>query len=298
MDWDDKTAVSPVEDAASAAAEQYPYLIVLAGNHVGEMYKVIGEVMIIGRGSHADIQVVDEGISRRHARILCAAGGVWVEDLGSTNGTFVNGNKIKRESLKDGDKIQVGSTTILKFTYHDRLEQDFQRHMYESALRDGLTKVFNRKYFLDRLDSEFAYASRHKVPLSLVMLDLDHFKQVNDEHGHLAGDSVLVALARSIAESIRGEDVFARYGGEEFACLCRGIDLYAAKTFAERIRHRIEDSTFTFQGQSLRVTLSLGIASLPDAEIRDPVALVAAADEALYQAKRTGRNRVVARRPR
>jgi len=295
--WEERTAVSERDEPAltGAGERDRAYLIVLAGNNVGEMYKIKGESMVIGRGPQADIQIIDEGISRRHARVLSGAEGIAVEDLGSTNGTFVNGRKINREPLNDGDKIQVGSTTILKFTYHDQLEEHFQRQMYESALRDGLTKIFNKKYFLDRLESEFAYASRHKVPLSLVMLDLDHFKQINDEYGHLAGDSVLVTLARSIAESIRGEDVFARYGGEEFVCICRGIDLGAAQAFAERIRTMVEKTDFVHAGAHLKVTVSIGIASLPDEEVRDPVSFVAAADQALYEAKREGRNRVVAR---
>jgi diguanylate cyclase (GGDEF)-like protein len=223
---------------------------------------------------------------------------VLIEDCGSTNGTFLNGQKLGgREVLKDGDKIQVGSTTILKFTYPDKLEEHFQRQMYESALRDGLTKIFNKKYFLDRLESEFAYAIRHKVPLSLVMFDIDLFKKVNDASGHLAGDYVLVQLARLVSESIRGEDVFARYGGEEFVVICRGIDLAACQAFADRVRKLIETTEFKFENTPLPITISMGIASLPDPEIKDPIAFVAAADDALYQAKRRGRNCVIARKP-
>jgi diguanylate cyclase (GGDEF)-like protein len=301
VDWDDKTKLTEDADVKAEAAAQRDraYLIVLAGNNVGEMYKVTGEQMIIGRGQNAEIQIIDEGISRRHARVFVNGQSVLVEDCGSTNGTFLNGQKLGgREVLKDGDKIQVGSTTILKFTYHDKLEEHFQRQMYESALRDGLTKIFNKKYFLDRLESEFAYATRHKVALSLVMFDIDHFKKVNDTHGHLAGDYVLVQLARMVSESIRGEDVFARYGGEEFAVICRGIDLGACQAFADRVRKMIETYEFKFQNTKLPVTISMGIASLPDSEIKDPIAFVAASDDALYQAKRGGRNCVISRKPR
>jgi diguanylate cyclase (GGDEF)-like protein len=294
VQWDDQTKIASTDpEQAEKVERDRAYLIVLAGNNVGEMYKVTGETMIIGRGQNADIQIVDEGISRRHARVVCQEGAVAVEDLGSTNGTFLNGQKIgERAPLRDGDKIQVGSTTILKFTYHDKLEEHFQRQMYESALRDGLTKIFNKKYFLDRLESEFAYSLRHKVPLSLVMFDLDHFKTINDGHGHLAGDYVLTQLARTVSESIRSEDVFARYGGEEFAVICRGIDLGAAQTFAERLRKGIQGYPFVFDESRLTVTISIGVAALPDPELKDSLAFVAAADEALYRAKRSGRNRV------
>src|SRR6516162_6226315 len=133
VQWDDQTKIASTDpEQAEKVERDRAYLIVLAGNNVGEMYKVTGETMIIGRGQNADIQIVDEGISRRHARVVCQEGAVAVEDLGSTNGTFLNGQKIgERAPLRDGDKIQVGSTTILKFTYHDKLEEHFQRQMYE-----------------------------------------------------------------------------------------------------------------------------------------------------------------------
>ena len=162
------------------------------------MYKITAESTVIGRGQQADIQVIDEGISRRHAEIVHEGGQIVIRDLGSTNGTYCNGDKIGEHQLSDGDKIQVGSTTILKFTFHDSLDESFQRQMYESALRDGLTKIFNKKYFLDRLESEFAYAVRHRTPLSLVMFDIDHFKRINDTHGHLAGDYALSTLAKIV----------------------------------------------------------------------------------------------------
>ena len=148
-----------------------------------------------------------------------------LEDLGSTNGTFCNGIRVDRRELVDGDKIMVGSTTILKFTYHDYLDEIFQRQMYESALRDGLTKVFNKKYFTDYLEKEFAFAARHGGPLALIFLDIDHFKKINDTHGHPAGDFVLAELSQMMATLLRTEDVLARFGGEEFAVICRGSDL-------------------------------------------------------------------------
>src|SRR5579862_1279942 len=212
------------------------YLIVLAGTNVGEMFRIEAGESFVGRGQTASIRLTDDGISRKHARLLQTGGEVLIEDLESANGTVVNGVPVKMQVLKDGDKIRLGSTTILKFTYNDHLDESFQQQMYEAALRDGLTKAFNKKYFLDRLDTEIAYAKRHHAHLSLVMFDVDLFKRVNDTYGHLAGDFVLTRLAKVASATVRAEDVFARYGGEEFGILCRGVTLSNAGVLAERLR--------------------------------------------------------------
>ena len=295
LDWDDETKISAKEELSRPAPKDRDraYLIVLAGSSVGEMYKITAESTVIGRGQQADIQVIDEGISRRHAEIVHEGEAIVIRDLGSTNGTYCNGDKITNHQLSDGDKIQVGSTTILKFTFHDSLDESFQRQMYESALRDGLTKIFNKKYFLDRLESEFAYAVRHRTPLSLVMFDIDHFKRINDTHGHLAGDYALSTLSKVVSDTIRQEDVFARYGGEEFAVICRGIDLGGALAFGERIRRCVDAQAFVYNGVDIKVTVSVGVAAVPEVGMKEPSELIGAADDALYQAKRQGRNRVI-----
>ena len=295
MDWDDETKISAKDELnrPSPKDRDRAYLIVLAGASVGEMYKITSESTVIGRGQQADIQVIDEGISRRHAEIVHEGEHIVIRDLGSTNGTYCNGDRITMHQLSDGDKIQVGSTTILKFTFHDSLDESFQRQMYESALRDGLTKIFNKKYFLDRLESEFAYAVRHRTPLSLVMFDIDLFKKINDTHGHLAGDYALSMLAKVVSDTIRQEDVFARYGGEEFAVICRGIDLGGALAFGERIRRCVDGQAFLYNGVDIKVTVSVGVAAVADVGMKEPAELIGAADDALYQAKRQGRNRVI-----
>jgi diguanylate cyclase (GGDEF)-like protein len=299
MDWEEETHVSDDAEGTHEPAgdRDRAYLIVLAGSNVGEMFKVTTSQIVLGRGQGADIQLLDEGISRRHARIRMDGADMVVEDLESRNGTFANGQRVTRHVLHDGDKIQVGSTTILKFTYHDHLDETFQRQMYESALRDGLTKAFNKKYFLDRIESEFRFAKRHRVPLSVILFDIDHFKKINDSAGHLAGDQVLAALARKVAETIRAEDVFARYGGEEFAVICRAIEMPGASAFAERLRIAVEKTDFPFAGQLIPVTISLGVAGLPQVDASEPIGLISAADDALYKAKRDGRNRVFSAPP-
>ena len=266
-------------------------LIVLSGLNVGEMFRLGNADVVIGRGQGSEIQVVDDGVSRRHAIVRNMADEIWIEDAGSRNGTFVNGERITRRRLIDGDKVQIGAATVLKFTYTDDIEEMFQRRMYESALRDPLTRAFNKRYFLDRLESEFRFARRHTVPLSLVLMDLDHFKSVNDRFGHVVGDQVLAAFARRIHDVIRNEDVFARYGGEEFAVLCRQIELDRAIAFAERLRRTVE--AMEVPGSGLRITMSVGVAALPQVEASESLALIAAADQALYAAKNSGRNRVM-----
>src|SRR5450432_3247727 len=257
------------------------------------MYKIEGEKTIIGRGQRAQVRLLDDGISREHAQLVIIKDRVVLQDLGSTNGTYCNGLKVEaNKELVDGDKILVGSTTILKFTYHDNLDEIFQKQMYESALRDGLTKAFNKKYFTDRLESEFTFSIRHVAPLALVLFDIDHFKKVNDTHGHQAGDHVLSEIATLLTAALRAEDVFARYGGEEFAVICRGSDLAQAQVIGERLRRAAEGRQFGYDGKLIPVTISVGLAGMPDPTIKDASALVAAADEALYRSKQGGRNRV------
>ena len=199
--------------------------------------------------------------------------------------------------IADGDKIQVGKTTILKFSYHDDLEASFQQQMYDAALRDALTGAYNRKHFGEALASEIAYTRRHQAALSLVLLDIDFFKKVNDTYGHVAGDAVLVQVARHVSAAVRREDLFARYGGEEFAVLARGTAGEAAAGFAERLRVGIEALAVPHEGQLLHVTVSLGVASAPAPDVNAPEDLIMRADGALYAAKRGGRNRVVRHLP-
>jgi two-component system cell cycle response regulator len=294
---EEPTKIGRLEEAVSKRTEgpDKAYFIVLAGSNIGQTYRIEGTEVVLGRASEATIRLPDDGISRRHARVIQRGGELWIEDLKSANGTIINGQRVERRVLKDGDKIEVGSTTILKFSYHDELEESFQQRMYSAALYDGLTKAFNKRHFLDRLPTEVAYAGRHATPLTLLMLDVDHFKDVNDRYGHLAGDHVLATLASIVRESLRTEDIFARYGGEEFAILCRGATLGNAAVLGERLRVRVAGTRFEYQGQAMPVTVSVGIAAYSDKAPDPGTQLVADADAALYEAKRGGRNRVVAR---
>ncbi len=294
-DWEEETSVTEqAEEPAPVDDGDRAYLIVLAGTTVGEMFKLPTGPAMIGRGKRSDVPLFDEGVSREHARIVSVGDEIWVEDLGSRNGTYVNGERVHgRSKLADGDKIQVGRTTILKFTYHDTLEESFQKQMYESALRDGLTKVYNKRYFAERLISEMRFAVRHQAAIALLMLDLDHFKNINDTHGHVAGDRVLAAVAQTLSRSVRNEDVVARYGGEEFAVLLRSTPYAHVLNTAERLRKQIEALMVENEGgQVLGVTVSIGLATFPETKVTTPAEMVEAADQALYRAKHAGRNRV------
>lgn len=294
----ESTMVTSLEDlypeVGKDAIPKKAYLIVIAGNSVGEMYQIRKEEISIGRERGSDIVITDVGISRDHARIFHErSGDLVIEDLESTNGTYVNGNAVKRQPLRDGDRIQFGRTTILKFSLSDDLEESFQRRMYDSAVRDGLTRIYNRQYFEERLASEFSYAYRHFIPLSVIMMDLDHFKNVNDSYGHPAGDVVLRTVAATIARIIRTEDMLARYGGEEFVILARNTDAQSVLILAERIRVSVEEQVVPLSSGVVKVTISAGTSTLENRNVGTPEELVAAADEALYHAKRMGRNRCV-----
>lgn len=276
-----------------------PCLVVVAGAQLGEIFPIVGE-LIIGRDVDAQLRLPeDEGVSRRHARVTAVADGALLSDLGSQNGTWVDGERVQERVLKEGMKIRVGQTTVLKFACYDAVEEAMQRQLLESALRDGLTRAFNRRYFLQRLQAEIRFAERHSQPLALLMIDIDHFKQLNDTHGHRAGDDVLRGLVGLLHETLRAEDVLARWGGEEFAVLVRGIGRDNALTLAERLRRVVAERKIAREdGAPLPITVSIGVSVYPIERVGDVPSeqtgekLVELADAALYRAKNDGRNRV------
>ncbi len=269
-------------------------LTVLRGLHAGQVFAVEKASFILGRGPKSDLSADDPGVSRRHARIVELPNrGFALEDLGSTNGTFVSSRRVQRAVLVTGDRIQLGPNLLLRFSVVDDAEDELQRRLYESSTKDALTSVYNRKYLDERLVSELAHARRHNVPFSVLMFDLDGFKKINDDHGHLAGDVVLRGVAAEVARLIRVEDVLARYGGEEFLILARSTAHEQAVRLAERTRIGIAALEMTTGRATLRITASFGVASLSEiAESGGAIDLVALADARLYAAKAAGRNRV------
>lgn len=293
---EEKTSVHSIADLLGNARQQSAYLIVISAKSaasIGRMFKLDRSETVLGRSSEAQLQVEDDGISRKHAKVVALGDGRFqLVDLGSTNGTFHNGLKVSSAPLGDGDKIQIGSNTVLKFSIQDELEEQYQRSIYESATRDGLTRLYNKKYFLETLHKEFSYCLRHRLPLSLVMFDVDHFKKINDVYGHPAGDYVLTRIAQRVSETVRNEDVLARYGGEEFALMLRESPEEDALVCAERCRQAVDRSEFIFGGTPIKVSISLGVATLLDSDFTQAEELIAVADKYLYRAKRAGRNRV------
>lgn len=284
--------LEPNEVERIRGGKKRAFVVVLSGDRMGEMFPLKGDRTTIGRGLQTDVRINDEGISRTHAVVELEDGEYLLSDAGSTNGTYANGTKVDRYSLQEGDKIQIGASSVLKFTYHDDLDEDFQRNLYESALRDRLTGIFNRGYFTNRLESDVAFALRHGKPLSLVIFDIDDFKRINDAHGHPVGDHVLSALAHRVLGTTRSEDIFARYGGEEFVLICRDVDAMRASRAAIRIMETVRAKPFEVEGQSLEVTVSVGVADLSMLVEPKAEALIEAADAALYLAKRSGKDRV------
>jgi diguanylate cyclase (GGDEF)-like protein len=271
-----------------------PYLVVIGGDRVGQIHKIDKTPAIIGRGHEADIRIADDGISREHVEVTGERQHVTVRDLGSTNGTFHNGRKVDEVELEDGDKISIGSTTILKFSYRDGFDEAFEQRLSSLGIRDELTRALKKAFFLDRLESEVAFSIRHRTPIALIMWDLDGFEDVSTFHGPTVGASLLSATAYAVTRVIRREDVFVRYGGEKFGLLCRNTPFEAAVRMAERLREVIGATAVRVGTESVQVTASFGVATCPAAApgIVTPAELIAAADAAMRRAKTLGRNRV------
>ena len=292
---DFNTTIAATRPTPESGNDAEVLLIVMSGNNVGSIYPLSPKapLTVIGREDISDIQVLDAEISRRHAAIRfdAATSKFHIVDLKSRNGTRVNGVVPEKETpLEIGDKIELGSTTVLRVSLAGEAEAKYARKMFQAALRDGLTHVFNRRYLDDRLTSELAFAKRHEAPLALLLTDLDHFKKINDEYGHLAGDFVLERFARLLESQVRAEDVVARYGGEEFAVLCRDTDENQAAVLAERLRFSCEHEQFAFEGKTIPVTVSIGIAGTRERGTYERSELIQAADKGLYAAKEGGRN--------
>lgn len=281
------TDISKIFSGDSQAA-----LVVIFGDDLGRKFDLVTEATVIGRSPKNDIRLDQESVSRFHAKLMADGQKMTVEDLGSTNGTIVNSRVVKgRVRLRNGDLIKVGRT-IFKFIASNNIEAAYHDAIYRMTTMDGLTEVFNRRYFEDALERELARARRYERPLSLVLVDLDHFKTINDEFGHLAGDAVLKEVALTMRSRTRREDVLARYGGEEFALLLPEVDHHGAAQLAEKARKLVERLCVAYQDKELRVTLSAGVATASKKK-EEGVDLIRRADEKLYQAKIAGRNRVM-----
>ncbi|QSQ25745.1 GGDEF domain-containing protein [Pyxidicoccus parkwayensis] len=287
-----ETVVTVISKISDRPVNLDAALVVIYGLDLGRKFDLTREETLIGRSSKADIQIDQESVSRNHAGITNTREGVRIRDLGSTNGTFINDDLVEGTcSLRNGDLVKIGRT-IFKFIAGGNIEAAYHDEIYRLTTMDGLTQIYNRRYFDEQLDRELSRSRRYERVLSMVLLDIDFFKKVNDTFGHLAGDSVLKQLASTVRTKIRREDVFARYGGEEFAILLPEVALGGTRQLAEKVRRLVEKQRFEFDKQHIPVTVSVGIATL-EPQHREAGDLVRTADERLYEAKSSGRNRVV-----
>jgi diguanylate cyclase (GGDEF)-like protein len=267
-------------------------LVEIYGQELGRRIPLTGGVFEIGRSSKCDLTIDQDSVSRHHARIARSRDGHYsVADLGSTNGTYVNDVAITERNLVDGDQVKIGRT-IFKFMFGTNIEASYHEEIYRLMTVDGLTQLFNRRFFNETLEREINRCKRYGRPLSLLIFDIDFFKRVNDEFGHVAGDALLRQLATVVKPRLRREDILARVGGEEFAAILPEVGVDGARITAEKVREVVEITQFAFEESLMPCTVSIGVAEL-DVEHDEPKTLYARADAALYSAKSAGRNRVV-----
>ena len=280
-------------------ARDRPLLFVIQGPLLGSVFAPEEATVLIGRGSHASVIVADDTVSREHVRLSFRNGTTFVEDLGSQSGTYLNGALIcGKTRVEDGDQIGLGRSTLIRFSLVDRVEEQAMLTLFELTLRDPLTRAYNRRYFDRRLLEEVSFARRQGSPLSLLIIDVDHFKLINDNYGHPVGDLVLERVASGIQGVMRPEDVLARYGGEEFVVIARHTALSNAKVLAERIRRHVEALSIRLPSDEIQVTVSIGVAAQSkETDYSSREQLMVAGDAAMYAAKSAGRNRVCTAAP-
>lgn len=275
----------PIEEGAGCLLQIHPLQI------DSGLINLSRPVFNIGRDDQCALTLQESSISRQHAVIERAEEGYYIADQGSTNGTWVNEQRVERQFLTPGDRVRLGSV-VFKFLSTTHIEAHYHEAVYSMMTRDSLTGVWNKRYFLEVLEREITRNRRHDRPTSLIMLDIDHFKSVNDTYGHLAGDEVLRELGQRLQTILRDDEVLARYGGEEFVILLGEVNADTAADTAERCRASIADAPFPTPAGELNVTISLGVADTLELTSDTPSALMDQADLRLYAAKNAGRNRV------
>ena len=290
-EWKTRITKVQVVKPTKESGEGCLVLIYPPGPDMGKRFPLSRNEITLGRGADCDIQVDRDSVSRRHARVFRTGENWSVEDLQSTNGSYVNDVPVTKSVLKDGDFVKIGAA-IFKFLVGSGVEASYHEEIYRMTIVDALTGAHNKRYFLEFLEREIARCARYGRPLSLLMFDIDHFKLINDKHGHLTGDHVLREMARRLLVRVRREELLARYGGEEFAAVLPETDLAGARIFAESVRRLVADTAFEYEGDSFTVTVSIGVTTVEGQDV-DITQFIKAADDNLYRAKREGRNRVV-----
>jgi len=289
---DIKTRVTPYPDVRIKTGNGQDCLVIIYtvnSRELGKRFSLASGSVKLGRGPENTIILDNDAVSRRHALVEARKGKYFLVDMDSTNGTYVNDEIVHDHALRRGDQIKIGDT-ILKFLSGSDLESQYHETIYRMTITDGLTSIHNKRYLIEQLEREISRATRHRRPLTMVMLDIDHFKEVNDIFGHLAGDQVLKEVAQLAKSRLRPDDVIARYGGEEFAIILPETKLDGGILIADQLRHMVADEVFAFEDEEIQVTVSCGVSELAaDWRCHD---FVKDADRNLYEAKRSGRNRV------
>ena len=263
------------------------------GPSMGTRFPLGDVAIVLGRGSDCEIRINDHSVSRKHARIQPGADGYYAVDLQSTNGSYINDVPASMCRLKDGDYLRVGNC-IYRFLMGGNVEAEYHEEIYRLTIIDALTDIHNKRYFLEFLDRELARSSRYDRPLTLIMIDIDRFRAINEDLGHLGGDFTLRELSSRIKGNIRKEELFARYGGEEFAVVLPETTGEGALLLGERLIRVVNQQPFQYESKNYNVTISAGIATTTGEKNINSLELIRRADEKLYQAKNDGRNRVIA----
>ena len=288
-----ETWVTPPRRPTSTARNACLVHIYPTGSNMGQRYALGEAPLVVGRGDDCDLRIQDHSVSRKHARVEPTATGVFVQDLDSTNGTFINDQLIdKTVMLHDGDYLRIGNC-IYRFLTGGNVESEYHEEIYRLTIIDALTQIHNQRYLIEFLDRELIRSARHSRPLAFLLFDIDLFKAVNDQLGHLAGDFTLRELSACVRSTVRREDLFARYGGEEFGVVLVETPPTEALEVAERIRQTVGNHTFCFEDKSFRVSVSIGVACTTGDETMLTKDIIHLADQRMYEAKRAGRNRVM-----
>jgi len=273
---------------ANAAINRQPMLVVLHGPLLGKTFMIEQPALTIGRSSQCDIQIEDDNVSRRHAEINFRDGLVWLTDLRSTNGSYVNSKRVNEIPLNDGDLILIGRV-LFKFIHSSLAENRFFGQMYSFATTDFLTGIANRQQIINLLEQEYNRARRYDRPLSILVYDIDRFKEINDTFGHLAGDQMLIESSRIVKGHLRAEDHYGRLGGDEFLVICPETPVENALALGKRIQVVLSKTDFLVKDKIVFFTISVGAATL-SLKVSSPDEFSLLADQALYRAKNAGRN--------
>lgn len=289
----DKTIIVNLKPEAEKPSSLEPFLVSISGRETGKAIPLKGKNLKIGREIGCDLILDNPHISRMHAEIFWKGNTIGIKDLGSTNGVFVNGKKVTESVLNNGDKILIGTQLYFKLIYQDAVDQSYQQNLFKAANTDPLTQLYNKRYFMESLEKEFSYSKRTELPLSLLMIDIDFFKQINDNYGHVVGDKVLKLVGSIFSTNLRLENIVSRFGGEEFAILLRGAPLEKARQVGERLRSLVEQQIVISKNKQLTFTISVGVATFTGKNFATPEELLLKADELLYGAKQNGRNKTM-----